>query len=141
MPCKFCSNEKEFIDFVNKFPDTQYCPVCGCTRAMVEFFLAVKHINFEPMETVVIDGKTLIYEREPIKMEIEKPSVTRIDLTHDPDKVDISKELEMLKKYNDKQRKDREMLGNVLRERVEETMRKKRIRDFINDLIFGDFDI
>jgi hypothetical protein len=103
-------DSKNIDTFLLVYEQAKYCPICGESLKLAKtirdmFTSSIKHILASIPETVEIDGKTLVYDRtplSPITLENEEPTDEGVRIKpFDPDNVDISKELEMLKKYND----------------------------------------
>lgn len=110
MACEYCGDLEKLADIRRRLgPDIElnHCPVCG------EYLAAMSHIrefkvwinnlaverlqraiinNEKLTDTVEIDGKTL-------KVEYQPSNVKPMDIGINLDKVDISREVELLKKH------------------------------------------
>ena len=64
--CKFCENLENIHAIEDAMNiDVDYCPVCGVHIAIPSFLDLMKKIVYKPpIETVEIDGETLIVDRE-----------------------------------------------------------------------------
>ena len=90
--CEFCKN-LENIHAIEDFMqiDVDYCPVCGVHIAIPSFLDLMKEVIVKPpIETVEIDGQTMVVDREVNR----KPSDI---LTLDWENTNIDKELGWLK--------------------------------------------
>lgn len=121
MSCKFCIDEKNLQNLASAVPGDyklRYCPVCGTDIAQTTLFMQILEEADRSFkdgwrklfmtaeiqktkkegETVKIDGEILEFERLPPKEKkfISKPFELGVDL----DKIDISREMEILKKRN-----------------------------------------
>lgn len=119
MLCEFCSDSKNIKTF-KKFLDdmdfkASYCPICGEKiyiypyDKLFEFFEAAsKALNIK-MEYVTVDGELLLLDRKPSKKEnpvkvISHPIEMKVDL----DNINIDREMEMLKKLDEENKKEQE---------------------------------
>lgn len=119
MSCKYCSNHNniENIKIVlnNANVNLVYCPICGEEIKDLSyqdditkmFYNALKALNIK-MEYVTIDGELFLVDREIPKKEKSIKVISHpIDMKVDLNKINIDKEMEMLKKLDD-EKKERE---------------------------------
>ena len=97
LSCEFCIKPSN-LD--NKW---KYCPVCGKNLKIIRTFHKINTLLFlnliQDSDNTVMDenGELLEFERIPWNSEFDL-------ITFEPDKVDISKELQWLKLYSDVQK-------------------------------------
>ena len=126
--CDLC-NDKERLDdlrweFENRlFIELRYCPVCGENLQFVENLRKLFDIVDSSCvpETVEIDGRRLVVEREKPKVEDKKTKMTPINMAMDLEKIDISREVAMLNKISF----DEKFPPEVIKDSVERAMRDK----------------
>ena len=105
--CPCCSNP-EVWNAVDKLLEThgvgtiEYCPVCSQPAAIRAFMIGMRKQILNSASDAITDenGKPMIMERTPWS---EKPETKRMSYEVDLDKIDISRELELLEKHQDKE--------------------------------------
>lgn len=124
MPCEFCSeatNVEKYRLALDPTIPLHYCPACGENLNLVNVLFcmekAVREAWAEENNTVEIDGEILKFERLPSPE--KRPPVKPRDMTVDLDKIDISKEMAMLREHDLKTRRD------YFAERVKHFMEEK----------------
>lgn len=147
MACDFCKDENSLKELCSRY-DAHFCPVCGESLTIAKVLIniqkefAKKRIS-ELDKTVEIDGEILIYDRTPIRpinLKEEKPIKDPRIRPYNPDNVDISKELEMLKKHDKKEHDRQEELKIALSESLKRAIIRKKLRDYAEELLGFDFD-
>lgn len=144
MSCDFCMNESSIKELESKY-SAHFCPACGESLMVSKALITLRKKCIENLlkqteETVEIDGEKLIYDRtplSPIKLEDDDPRIR----PYDPDNVDISKELAMLKKHNEKEKAKQEELKVAFSESLQRAIIRKKLHDYCEYLFGYDFDI
>ena len=89
MACECCNSAEKREAMISDFgKEIQYCPICGESLIVMEFIDEIRN----PIETVQIDGKTLVVDRKRQSFDIDRMVWGNLDL----DSINIDKELEFL---------------------------------------------
>ncbi len=124
--CPCCSNSLMWHEFERVLgTKMNYCPVCGQSRAVIDFLkYADAIVRGVVIETVRDEnGKPMILDRTPwAEPSPDKPSATPISYEVNLDKIDISKEMELLDAIRARERARR---TEFLAERIVEHILRK----------------
>lgn len=127
--CPCCSNPLLWDELETTLAPTgaimNYCPVCGQSRGMIEFLkYADVIVRGVLIETVPDEnGKPMILDRTPwADPSPDKPTSTPISYEVNLDKIDISREMELLDAV---QAKERARRTEFLAERIAEYIIRK----------------
>lgn len=104
--CPCCSNPEVLSSaqefFANHGIQLKHCPVCKQPVETIDIMKWVRdRFNITTRDLIKDEnGKSMILERTPWS---EKPETKRMSYEVDLDKIDISRELELLEKHKDKE--------------------------------------
>lgn len=106
--CPCCSNalllDELSLTLAQRGAIMNYCPVCGQSRGIIDFLkYADAVVRGVVIETVRDEnGKPMLLDRTPwAEPSLDKPSATPISYEVNLDKIDISREMELLNMKNE----------------------------------------